>query len=195
MINKVVVIGGSAGSIRVVKAILDGLSIDKESAVLICLHRLQTDNSTGLRDVLQYATDTPVIEPQDREALQGGNIYLAPPNVHLVVEPDLCFSLSASPLVQYSRPSIDVLFLSASEVFQENMAGILVTGANRDGAFGMKAIKENGGQTVVQEPSDCFIDTMPRAAMSLTEIDYVLKATSINKWLNEYLTEIITHQK
>ncbi len=190
MINKIAVIGGSAGSIRVVKAILEGLSVDKESAVLICLHRLQTDNSTGLRDVLQYATDIPVIEPQDREPIRGGNIYLAPPNMHLVVEPDLYFSLSASPLVQYSRPSIDVLFLSASEVFQESLVGILVTGANRDGAFGMKAIRESGGQTVVQEPNDCFIDTMPKAAMALTTIDHILDTVSINKWLNNYFKEI-----
>jgi two-component system, chemotaxis family, protein-glutamate methylesterase/glutaminase len=187
MINRVAVIGGSAGSIKVLKIILERLIINKQGAVLICLHRLQTDNSTGLRDVLQYPTDTPVIEPKDREAIQGGNIYLAPPNVHLVVEPDLCFSLSTSPLVQYSRPSIDVLFMSAAEVFQENMAGILVTGANRDGAYGMKTIKKSGGKTVVQEPNDCFIDTMPKAAMALTEIDYILKATEINQWLGDYL--------
>ncbi len=187
MINKVVVIGGSAGSIKVMKIILERLVVNEESAVLICLHRLQTDNSSGLRDVLQYSTDTPVIEPQDREAIQGGNIYLAPPSVHLLVEPDLCFSLSASPLVQYSRPSIDVLFMSAAEVFQESMTGILVTGANRDGAYGMKIIKEGGGKAVVQEPSDCFIDTMPKAAMALTEVDYVLNAADIHQWLGEYL--------
>lgn len=189
MINKIAVIGGSAGSIKVVKAILNGLSVENECAVLICLHRLQTDISAGLREVLQYATEIPVIEPKDRQAIQGGNIYLAPPNVHLVVEHDLCFSLSSSPLVQYSRPSIDVLFLSASEVFQENLAGILVTGANKDGAFGMKAIKESGGQTIVQEPSECFIDTMPKAAMGLTSIDHVLNVEAIRAWLNKYFKE------
>lgn len=187
MINKVVAIGGSAGSIKVLKIILERLRVNEQSAVLICLHRLQNDTSTGLRDVLQYSSDTPIIEPQDREAIQGGRIYLAPPNVHLVVEYDLCFSLSSSPLVQYSRPSIDVLFMSAAEVFQENMVGVLVTGANRDGAYGMKTIKENGGRTVVQEPTDCFIDTMPKAAMALTEINHVLDATEIHQWLNDYL--------
>ncbi|TAH22483.1 MAG: chemotaxis protein CheB [Cytophagales bacterium] len=194
MINKVAVIGGSAGSIKVVKTILGGISITNESAILICLHRLQTDVSAGLRDVLQYATNIPVIEPKDREAIQGGNIYLSPPNVHLVVEPDLCFSLSSSPLVQYSRPSIDVLFLSASEVFQENLVGVLVTGANKDGAFGMKAIRESGGKTIVQEPSECFIDTMPKSAMSMTAIDHVLGAESIKTWLDSYFKEKPTPQ-
>jgi two-component system chemotaxis response regulator CheB len=189
MIRKVAVIGGSAGSIKVVKAILEKVSVPPHSAVMVCLHRLQKDTSSGLKDVLQYSTTIPVVEPQDREAIQGGHVYLAPANYHLVVEPDLCFTLSSSPLVQYSRPSIDVLFLSASEVFQENMVGILLTGANKDGAFGMKAIRESGGITMVQEPNECFIDTMPRAAMHVTAIDYVLSSDDIGNWLNTYFKE------
>ncbi len=189
MIRKVAVIGGSAGSIKVVKAILNQLVIPPHSAIMVCLHRLQTDTSSGLKDVLQYSTTIPIVEPKDREAIQGGHIYLAPANYHLVVEFDLCFTLSSSPLVQYSRPSIDVLFLSASEVFQENMVGILLTGANKDGAFGMKLIRENGGLTIVQEPSECFIDTMPRAAMHLTAIDHILTAKEIGDWLNSYFQE------
>lgn len=186
MINKVVVIGGSAGSIRVAKAIFDKLHIGEDGAILICLHRLQTDNSAGLREVLQYTTDTLVREPENGEPIAGGTIYLAPPNVHLVVESDFSFSLSTSPLVQYSRPSIDVLFMSAAEVFQEKVVGMLLTGANRDGAYGMKVIKESGGITITQELSDCFIDTMPKAAMSLTQIDHILDTSSLNQWLKEY---------
>ncbi|GAB4185925.1 MAG: chemotaxis protein CheB [Thermoflexibacter sp.] len=189
MIRKVAVIGGSAGSIKVVKGILEKVAISANSAVMICLHRLQTDTSSGLKDVLQYSTTTPIVEPQNREAIQGGHIYLAPANYHLVVEPDLCFTLSSSPLVQYSRPSIDALFLSASEVFQEDMVGILLTGANKDGAFGMRAIRASGGITIVQEPSECFIDTMPKAAMQVTAIDHVLTSEGIGNWLNSYLKE------
>ncbi|MCU0390358.1 MAG: chemotaxis protein CheB [Thermoflexibacter sp.] len=191
MIKKVAVIGGSAGSIRVTKTILENLKIPEQSAVLICLHRLQSDNTTGLRDVLQYSTQIPIIEPNHREAIQGGNIYLAPANYHLVIEPDLCFNLSSSPLVQYSRPSIDVLFLSASEVFQENMVGVLLTGANKDGAFGMKSIRINGGMTIVQDPTDCFIDTMPKAAMSITAIDHILDTNNICNQLNDYFKDIM----
>ena len=186
MIRKVALIGGSAGSIKVVKYIFADLKIADTDAILICLHRLQSDVSSGLKDVLQYACPIPIVEPQDRQAIHGGCIYLAPANVHLVVEPDLCFSLSSSPLVQYSRPSIDVLFLSGAEVFQDKAAGILITGANRDGALGMKAVHESGGITVVQSPQDCFIDTMPRAAMSMTVIDHVLDTSEIRNWLLEY---------
>lgn len=183
MIHRVALIGGSAGSIKVVKAILTDLRIADSDAILICLHRLQSDTSSGLRDVLQYTSPIPIVEPIDRQAIQGGKIYLAPPNEHLVVEPDLCFSLSSSPLVQYSRPSIDVMLLSAAEVFQEKAVGILVTGANRDGALGMKAVRESGGTTIVQNPIECFIDTMPKAAMALTAIDHVLETEDIRKWL------------
>jgi two-component system, chemotaxis family, protein-glutamate methylesterase/glutaminase len=186
MINRVALIGGSAGSIKVVKAILTDLYLSESDAILICLHRLQSDTSSGLRDVLQYTSATPIIEPQDRQAIQGGRVYLAPANEHLVMEPDLCFSLSSSPLVQYSRPSIDVLFLSAAEVFQEKAVGILVTGANRDGALGMKSLRECGSTTIVQAPQDCFIDTMPRAAMAITAIDHVLDTASIRQWLINY---------
>jgi two-component system, chemotaxis family, protein-glutamate methylesterase/glutaminase len=186
MINRVALIGGSAGSIKVVKAILTDLPLGQSDSIFICLHRLQSDTSSGLRDVLQYTASVPIIEPQDSQAVQGGKIYLAPANEHLVVEPDLCFSLSSSPLVQYSRPSIDVLFLSAAEVFQEKAVGILVTGANRDGALGMKAIRESGGTVVVQDPQDCFIDTMPRAAMAMTAIDHVLDTNEIRNWLLAY---------
>lgn len=186
MINRVALIGGSAGSIKIVKTILTDLHIAESDAILICLHRLQSDTTSGLRDVLQYTVTIPILEPQDRQAIQGGRIYLAPPNEHLVVEPDLCFSLSSSPLVQYSRPSIDVLFLSAAEVFQEKAVGVLVTGANRDGALGMRAVRECGGTTIVQNPQECFIDTMPRAAMAMTAIDHVLEAEEIRKWLANY---------
>jgi two-component system, chemotaxis family, protein-glutamate methylesterase/glutaminase len=186
MIKRVALIGGSAGSIKVVKTILADLQITESDAILICLHRLQSDTSSGLRDVLQYNATIPIVEPQDRQAIQGGKIYLAPPNEHLVVEPDLCFSLSSSPLVQYSRPSIDVLFLSAAEVFQDKAVGVLVTGANRDGALGMKAVRESGGVTIVQNPQDCFIDTMPKAAMAITAIDHVLETESIRVWLSDF---------
>ena len=188
MIQRLALIGGSAGSIKVVKLILADLQLSESDAILICLHRLQSDTSSGLRDVLQYNAAAPIIEPQDRQAIQGGRIYLAPANEHLVVEPDLCFSLSSSPLVQYSRPSIDVLFLSAAEVFQDKAAGILVTGANRDGALGMKAVRESGGATIVQSPQECFIDTMPRAAMAMTAIDHVLDTKNIRNWLSEYFS-------
>jgi two-component system chemotaxis response regulator CheB len=184
-----IVIGGSAGSIKVVKQILKDLIFLPKLPVIIGLHRLQTDISSGLRDVIQYATEIPVIEPQNGEKIRNGVIYLAPVNVHLVINENREFELSSSPLVHYSRPSIDILFLSAADVYKENLLGVLLTGANRDGAYGMKAIKDNNGLTVVQEPKDCFIPTMTQAALNISTIDHVLYSNEIAKFLNNNFNE------
>lgn len=182
---KAIVIGGSAGSIRVVKNLLQQLNFTPDIPIMIGLHRLQNDANSNLREVIQYSTSLPVIEPQGGEKIAGGNIYLAPGNYHLIVEPDHTFSLSSSPLVHYSRPSIDMLFLSAADVYRRNLMGILLTGANKDGATGMKAIKDKGGITVVQNPDECFVSTMPQAALALTQIDQVLNTDEIATFLNE----------
>jgi two-component system, chemotaxis family, protein-glutamate methylesterase/glutaminase len=177
--------GGSAGSIKVVKQILKDLTFVPTVPVIVGLHRLQTDKTSGLRDVIQYATAMPVMEPEHGEKLKNGVVYLAPVNTHLVITESLTFELSSSPLVHYSRPSIDVLFLSAADIYKEKLAGILLTGANRDGAFGMKNIKDLGGLTIVQHPEDCFIPTMPQAALALSPIDHVLYAQEIGNFLNQ----------
>ncbi len=182
---KAIVIGGSAGSIKVVKQILKSLSFKPSVPIIIGLHRLQTDNTSGLCEVIQYATELQVIEPIHGEKIKGGVIYLAPANMHLVVNENYEFELSSSPLIHYSRPSIDVLFLSVADIYQENTLGILLTGANRDGAYGMKTIKDNGGLTIVQEPKDCFIPSMTQAALNITEIDHVLYSHEIGSFLNE----------
>jgi two-component system, chemotaxis family, protein-glutamate methylesterase/glutaminase len=180
-----IVIGGSAGSIKVVKQILKDLDFVPSVPVIIGLHRLQTDKSSGLRDVIQYATAMPVYEPEQGDKAVGGSVYLAPVNTHLVLNNKLEFELSQSPLVHYSRPSIDVLFLSATDVYKHKLAAILLTGANRDGAFGMKNIKESGGLTIVQHPEDCFIPTMPESALAISPIDHVLYSTEISIFLNK----------
>ncbi len=180
-----IVIGGSAGSIKVVKQILSDLNFVPTIPIIIGLHRLQTDVSSGLRDVIQYSSPLPIIEPKNGEKIKAGVIYLAPVNVHLLVNENKEFELSSSPLVHYSRPSIDILFLSVADVYKQKCMGILLTGANKDGAYGMKVIKDNGGLTVVQEPLDCVIATMPNAAMQLTSIDHVLYSNEIGGFLTK----------
>lgn len=178
-----VVIGGSAGSIKVVKQLLQDLTVVPSVPIIIVLHRLQTDTSSGLKDVLQYATSLPVIEPENGTKIKQGHIYLAPANQHLVVTENEEFELSTSPLIHYSRPSIDVLFLSAADKYKENLMGILLTGANRDGAYGMKVIKDNNGLTIVQHPAECFMPTMPQAALNITPIDHTLYTHEISQFL------------
>jgi two-component system chemotaxis response regulator CheB len=179
------VIGGSAGSLKVVKTVLLSLAKPSPIPIILGLHRLQNDPSSGLREVIQFSTSMPVIEPIDGELAQPGTVYLAPANRHLIVEPNFTFSLSDSPLVQYSRPSIDVLFLSAADAYGAQLAALLLTGANRDGAFGSKTVKENGGFLMVQDPQDCFVDTMPRAALALTTPDKILTVDEIGPFLEK----------
>jgi two-component system chemotaxis response regulator CheB len=181
-----IVIGGSAGSIKVVKQLLKNLAFLPPVPIIMVLHRLQNDTSSGLREVIQYATDIPVIEPKHGDLIQESTIYLAPANKHLVITEESTFELSSSPLIQYSRPSIDVLFLSAADKYKDNLMGLLLTGANRDGAYGMKVIKESKGVTVVQHPEDCFMPTMPQAALNLTKIDHVLYTDEIAGLINQH---------
>ncbi|MCU0449322.1 MAG: chemotaxis protein CheB [Bernardetiaceae bacterium] len=137
--------------------------------------------------MIQFSTAMPVLEPTPGQAALPGHVYLAPANLHLVVEPDRTFSLSGSPLVQYSRPSIDVLFLSAADVYGPRLAALLVTGANKDGAFGLKTVKDAGGYAMVQDPADSFVDTMPRAALALCQPDMVLPANEMSGFLTNTL--------
>ena len=110
-------------------------------------------------------------------------IYIAPPNYHLLVEADRTFSLSIDEPVNYARPSIDVLFETAADVYKTNLIGVILTGANTDGSHGLKRIKETGGLSVVQDPSTAEADTMPRAAIAAVDVDYVLPLEEIGKVL------------
>jgi len=112
-------------------------------------------------------------------------VYLAPANYHMSVELGNYFSLSTEEMMNNSRPAIDITLSSAGYVFKDRLVGILLSGANKDGAKGMKDIKDRGGLTIVQDPKECMIDTMPTAALNITEIDHVLQIDGIVAFLNE----------
>ncbi len=126
-----------------------------------------------------------VNEPDDKESIKKGKVYVAHANYHLGIELGNTFALSTEELLNNSRPAIDITLETAAYVYKEKLIGILLTGANKDGALGMKSVKEYGGLTIVQDPSECTIDTMPKAAMSVTKIDYVMKAEALIKFLND----------
>jgi len=184
---EVLVIGGSAGSIQVLKTILKNMRYRPNIPIIVGMHRMAHDNTSNLVKVIQYSTPMPVLEPQNGQILLPNHVYIAPADHHLVVETDQTASLSRTPLVHYSRPSIDVLFMSISEVFKAKAIGVLVTGANKDGATGLKMIKQQGGIAIVQDPADCFIDTMTQEALEVTPVDYILKATEIASIIQELL--------
>ena len=181
---KAVVIGGSAGSFQGITRILQALPSDFDLPIIMALHRLKHVRN-GFEEALSIKSVKPVTEPFDKEQIKRGKVYLAPANYHMSVELGNTFALSTEEMVNNSRPSIDITLETAAYVYSTKLVGILLSGANRDGAWGMKKIKDRGGLTIVQEPSECMIDTMPTSALKITPIDHILKIDQIIEFLNE----------
>jgi two-component system chemotaxis response regulator CheB len=160
------VIGASAGGIDALMRILPGLPPKPSYPVVVVLH-LPDDRDSRLAEVFQQHLPMPSLQAQDKAPLVAGSVYFAPPGYHLSIENELVFSLSQEEPVHYSRPSIDVLMASAADAYGASLCGILLTGASHDGAAGMAAIGAAGGLTIVQEPADAEIKTMPAAAIRL----------------------------
>ncbi len=181
---KAIVIGGSAGSFQGITKILSQLPKDFPLPIIMCLHRLK-HVPNGFIEALSIKSIKQVIEPYDKESIKRGQVYLAPANYHLSVELGHYLSLSTEEMVNNSRPSIDITLGTAAFTYKDKLIGILLSGANKDGAFGMKKIKDNGGLTIVQDPADCMIDTMPAAALAMTQIDYTLKIEEVVRLFDE----------
>ncbi len=179
-----VVIGVSAGGLNALLKILPVFNNNFHMPVVIVQHLHPEKYGSGLAELLDKKCRLKVIEADPNIEIKGGNIYFAPVNYHLLIEEDRTFSLSADEKVNYSRPSIDVLFDSAADVYQANLIGIILTGANDDGAAGMNSVKEHGGMTIVQDPASAEYDTMPKAAIKACEIDHVLPLEKIAEILN-----------
>lgn len=163
----IVVIGGSAGSITVLTEILAALPVHFPLTMIIVLHRLKNVSSEMDRILAMSRRGLKISEPEDKEPLKEGCIYLAPQNYHLLVEEDKSFSFDYSELVNYSRPSIDVTFDSVAQVFGPHAIGILLSGANHDGAAGLLKLVEKGGLGIVQDPATAEYPTMPQSALEL----------------------------
>lgn len=136
-------------------------------------------------EALEIKSLKKIIEPEDKQPIKKGFIYLAPANYHLGVEFGYTFALSTEDPIHNSRPSIDLTMESSARVYKDKLVGIILTGANKDGALGMKKIKDLGGLTIAQDPEECAIETMPKAAMNATKIDRVMKADEIVEFLIE----------
>ncbi len=180
---KAIVIGGSAGSFPVITDILLNMPKGLNIPVILCLHRLKHIRH-GLLEALNINSKFFVCEPEDKEHIRAGKIYLAPSNYHLYIELGYTFALSTEEMINYSRPAIDLTFETASYVYRNKLIGIILSGANSDGADGIKKIKERGGLTIVQDPKDASITTMPEAAIKSSDIDLVLTTKEIINFLN-----------
>ncbi len=179
---KAVIIGGSAGSFQVITKIIASLPENYSLPVILCLHRLKHVRS-GFVEALSIKSKMPILEPNDKDPIKAGKIYLAPANYHMYVELGNRFTLSTEDVVNHSRPSIDLSFSSASYNYKRKLVGIILSGANKDGALGLKAVNDSGGLTIVQDPSDCQVPTMTQAAISATEVDHVYNTRKIIEFL------------
>jgi two-component system chemotaxis response regulator CheB len=180
---ELVVIGGSAGGIDALLTLLPALPAGFRPPAVCILH-LPPDRESRLAELFNDRVALPVREAADKEPIAPGTIYFAGPGYHLSIEPAQdgdgpCFSLSCEPPVQFARPSIDVLMESAADAYGPALAGILLTGANHDGAAGMERIKQCGGLTVVQDPGQAQASTMPEQAIRRCAPDLVLPLARI----------------
>lgn len=168
-----VVVGASAGGVDALVALLGALPADFAAAVLVVLH-LPPARTSRVVELMARHCALPVSEALDKQPVQGGTVVFAPPDYHLLVEPDRRLALSVDAPVLYSRPAIDPLFESAAAVYERRLLGVLLTGASHDGSIGVAAIRARGGQVWIQAPADAKVPAMPAAALELAGADAVL---------------------
>jgi two-component system chemotaxis response regulator CheB len=172
------VIGASAGGIDALLRILPRLPDPLTFPVVVLLH-LPDDRDSRLAEVFQQHLAVPVLQARDKESLAPGTVYFAPPGYHLSIETERSFSLSQEDPVHFSRPAIDILMTSAADAYGAALCGMLLTGASHDGAAGLAAIGAAGGLTIVQDPLDAEIATMPAAAIRLRAPSLILPLRDI----------------
>jgi two-component system, chemotaxis family, protein-glutamate methylesterase/glutaminase len=179
-----VVIGASAGALETLSNLLPGLPADYRLPILIVVH-LPPDKTSLFAELLRARCAIRVREAEDKESIEPGVAYFAPPDYHLLVEQDKRLSLSDDEPVLFSRPSIDVLFESAADAYGDGLIGVVLTGANSDGAKGLKAIVEAGGEGVVQRPDSAYASAMPEAAIASCPGARVLPVNEIAAYLRK----------
>ncbi len=173
-----VVIGASAGGVEALLKVLPGLPRDLRAPILVVLH-LPRERPSMLADVFRTRCAMPVREAEDKMPIEAGTIYFAPSDYHLLVDRGPTLALSADELVNWSRPSIDILFESAVDVYGTRLAGIVLTGANDDGAAGLAAVHRAGGVAIVQDPAEAMVRAMPSAALARVDAQHVTTLAGI----------------
>lgn len=173
-----VVIGGSAGSLEIILKIIAGVPANTTASFLIILHR-KNDQASIFENLVRNRSLLPVKEVEDKDPILKGHVYIAPPDYHLLIETSRTFSLDTSEKVHHSRPSIDVSFDSVADIFGKNVVGVLLSGANADGAQGLLSIKNAGGRTIVQDPASAEVPYMPQQALFLDAAEYTCSASEL----------------
>lgn len=173
-----VVIGTSAGGVEALTRILPALPRATTLAILVVVH-IPRERPSLLTEIFRHKCALRVEEAVDKAAVEPGHVYFAPPDYHMLVDPGPQIALSVDDVIQFSRPSIDVLFESAADVYGERLLGVLLTGGNEDGASGLAYIADCGGTTVLQDPAEAEASAMPAAALKRMTPTYVLRLEEI----------------
>ena len=177
-----VVIGVSAGGLFALSTTLGEFPADFPLPVIVVQHRSK-DESSVLENVLQSKCKMKIKQADEKEKIRGAVVYIAPAGYHLLIEKNRSFSLNCDPPVNYSRPSIDVLFQTAAEVYNDKLIGVILTGANKDGAAGIQTIKARGGLTIAQSPASASFPTMPQAAIDTGSVKYIFELEEVKNFL------------
>jgi len=180
---KAVVIGSSAGGLNALQVLFSNLDEKFKIPVLVVQH-LHPDSDDYLAQMLKSYSALKFKEAEDKEKIKKGMVYFAPANYHMLISEDQSIALNVDEKVNYCRPSIDVLFESASDIYGQHLIGIILTGSNQDGAKGMDIIKKNGGVTIVQDPLNAEVDAMPLAVIDKVKVDQILPLESIGRYLS-----------
>lgn len=191
MAYEIIVVGTSTGGLKALQILLSGLSAEFPLPIAIVQHRGQ-DSDSALCEFLSQSSNLPVSEPEDKEPLLRGHAYLAPRDYHMLIE-NGSFALTTDRPVAYARPSIDVLFESAADEYQERAIGVILTGANQDGTHGLWKIKSRGGLALVEDPASAACREMPQAAIAQTEVDQVLPLQEIAPCLEKLTNPMTMH--
>lgn len=182
-----IVIGGSAGSTVVIEEILSGLPTDFPVPIFVVQHVHESDDGC-FAEHLDRTCKLRVIVPCDKQPIEASTVYVAPANYHMLLEREGTVALSVDRRVKWSRPSIDVLFESAARAYGKNLVAIILSGANDDGAEGMRMVKHYGGIAIVQSPESAESPVMPRAAVETSDTDYIKHPSDIAKLLKQLAT-------
>lgn len=181
---ELIVIGGSAGSLQVIIEMIKKLDDRLNIPIVVVVHR-KAQSGDILRTLLQQFIRIPVVEVEDKTEINNRTLYIVPADYHLLFENKKNMSLDSSEKMNYSRPSIDVTFRSAAEIYGEHMIGILLSGANADGVEGLSYIKKYNGQVWIQDPETAEVEYMPRHAVEEIDYDLIIRPDNLADYINQ----------
>ena len=177
-----VVVGASAGGMRATRAMIESLPATFPVPILVVQHMGQ-QGGKHLVEALERGCQVRVQFAEDKEALEPGTVYVAPPGYHMLVERNRSLALSVDERLHYARPSIDVLFETAAEAYGASLIGVILSGANADGSAGLRRIAQLGGYCIVQDPATAEVAAMPESALRWVQPDFVLEPAEIGRQL------------